>query len=61
VVQRRVSLMVSEGIEFQTGVCIGRDISVSVWSVSRGISVCGLSLCVVSVCVVYLCVWSVCL
>ena len=26
-VQRRVELLVSEGIEFQTGVCIGRDIS----------------------------------
>jgi len=27
VVQRRVDLMVSEGIEFQTGVTIGKDIS----------------------------------
>jgi len=27
VVQRRVDLMVSEGIEFQTGVTIGTDIS----------------------------------
>jgi len=27
VVQRRVELLVSEGIEFQTGVTIGKDIS----------------------------------